>query len=807
MFGGCHDEGAERTAGSFVQAGGKALLIATAATVALQAGAVQGQVVQGPTQGADALNTPQQMAQSATPDAQSFNIPAQSLDSALTALADQSGLTLLFASDQVSGLRTAGVTGSHTPEAALRILLSGTGLIYRFSDATTITLEPAAVEQKSGPVQLAPITVTGERVRASIIDTESSVTVLDEEAVERADAATVYDAVRSAPNIVAVPPDFLPPIRGINSDGPLGIAGNDLNGTTPRASLIVDGVSRPISYPNNGFNSLFDVEQVEVFRGPQTTVRGANAIAGAFVVNTKNPVFERQAEAKGTFLYDEIGEEGYRSGLMYNDVLVEDQLASRFVLEYEDGHIPVDFIALGESEPNDNLSEFDRISGRSKFLLEPEALPAFSGLLQLEYQQGRNPAFDSSISGTNFGVDPDERINRFAQRVFDTRAFGGKLDLSYELGAGEFGSMTSYYRDDYSGNSDSTEAFVGFDSIVDERFIQDLTYAFEGVGGFASGIVGLTLQRQDKEAEYGMGFDFDTFGERETAAVFADTTLELGQGFELIAGGRIQYESNEFETTANVFGNSSALDYSETDTVILPKFGLAYQLSDSQRIFATYRRGFNSGGAGVNFVTGVPFVFDPEFADTFEVGFRGSFNDDNILVAATAFYNQYDDYHTYVFGPGGPTDFSIRNFDGETYGAEFEVTARLSQDLEARAGVGLLNTELEASGEVFDGNGFGDDPNFTFNAGFVWEALPGLNLDGQVSYVSEYFNDFNETPGTEAGDYWNVDVGVSYQYENFLIRGFVRNLFDDLQYTNNTDGVGGNVLPPRTFGITLKAAL
>ncbi len=761
-----------------------------------------------PARSDDTARTPT-LAQSSRPQAGPtirFDIPGQPLPTALLAFGRQAGLQVTADAAITAGKDAPAVVGRFTAAAALRRLLGGTDLTWRHVDATTVTLERAVADRSSGPVRLAPLIVTGERVETSLIETEASVTVLDGAAIARADASTVYDAIRSAPNVVPVPPDFLPPIRGANSDGPLGIAGNDLNGTTPRASLVVDGVSRPISYPNNGFNTLFDAEQVEVLRGPQTTVRGANAISGAFVVNTKNPVFDRQAEIQGTLRYDEIGELSHRSGLMYNDVLIEDRLASRFVLEYEDGDIPIDFIAAGDSEPNDSLSQFDRIAGRAKFLLEPAAVSDLAGLLQLEYQQGRNPAFDSFVTATSFGGEPAERINRFAQRVFDTKAFGGKLDLSYLLGPGELTATTSYFRDDYSGNAVSTETFVGFDSIVDERLVQDLAYAFTDLGGFAGGIVGVTLQRQDKTAAYGLGFDFDTSGERETAAAFADMTFDLGNRFELIAGGRVQYESNTFNTTLNAFGNNAVVDFSESDTVFLPKAGLSYALSADQNVFATYRRGFNSGGAGVNFVTGVPFVFDPEFVDTIETGYRGGFNDAGIVVAATAFYNRYDGYHTYVFGPGGPTDYSIRNIDGETFGAEIEIEARLTEVLQTRFGLGLLQTELDAPGEVFDGNGFGDDPDLTFSAGLAWEALPGLTVDAQTVYVAAYFSDFNENDGTEAGDYWNLDLGVSYRHDGILVRGYVRNAFDDLQYVTRADGDGGNVLAPRTFGVTAKLA-
>lgn len=118
-----------------------------------------------------------------------LDIPAQDLDTALTALADQAGLELLYASGQVAGLRTRGAVGSYTPEAALGRLLAGTGLTYRFTDARTVTIESAAAEQT--PQRLAPVTVFGtRRVDVPLSNVPSSITIVEREEIQKEQATT-----------------------------------------------------------------------------------------------------------------------------------------------------------------------------------------------------------------------------------------------------------------------------------------------------------------------------------------------------------------------------------------------------------------------------------------------------------------------------------------------------------------------------------------------------------------------------------------------------------------------------------------
>ena len=754
----------------------------------------------GLTMAALGLSVPPLQAVAAQPtDTVQLNLPAQPLDRAITDLGTQTGLVIGGDAALLRGKQAAQLNGSFTVEQALRELLADSGVEARFDGQGGVTLVRAPVPQ--GALGLPTITVTGERVDRSFLDTQTSVYVLDEEAVRNADARTVLEAVRSAPNLTPNSAQGLPTIRGVDSDGPLALGGNDLNGTTPRASLIVDDVARTTSYANNGFQALYDVEQVEVLRGPQTTLRGANAIAGAFVVKTRDPVFDNEADLTGALEYDDIGEWYYRLGAMGNPVLVDDELAARIVLEYEDGEIPVDFIPPGFTEVQDSQSEFDRFSARGKLLWEPKSMPALSALLQLDYQEARDTGFDANISGQGSGVNPNDRLNVFAQRIFDTEAYAVKLDVGYEAGPGEWRSITSFADEHYETNPDATEIFVGFDDINEERFVQDVTYSFEDWGR-VDGIMGLTYQKIDKFFDYGLAFDFDSDSERETMAAFADLTVAMTDRLDLIVGGRLQNETNTFTTTLNAFGNNAVVDYDETVTVFLPKIGFSYAVTDTQRIVSTIRRGYNGGGAGVNFFTGIPFEFDGEYATTFEIGYRGDLADGRVLLSATAFYNDYKDYQLYDSDPNNPIDYTIFNANGQSWGAEVELDARVSETVRANLGIGLLKTRIDEPGERFDGNSFGRAPNLTLSGGIAWEARPGLTFDARASYIGKYFSDFEEIPGEEAGDYVNVDLGVAYEIGSVTTRAYVRNLFDELQYVTRGVSGGGQVLDPRTFGIT-----
>ena len=143
---------------------------------------------------------------------------------------------------------------------------------------------------------LGTIYVTGEKVVRDITETGSSVDVTTAEQItERSPGKSdVQEMIEGTPNVVYSGSVSAPTIRGVNSEGPHTGANAFFAGTVPRATINVDGHYLNYSEFFYGATSIWDVESIEVFRGPQTTSQGANAIAGAIIVNTKDPTFYRE---------------------------------------------------------------------------------------------------------------------------------------------------------------------------------------------------------------------------------------------------------------------------------------------------------------------------------------------------------------------------------------------------------------------------------------------------------------------------------------------------------------------------------
>ncbi|MEM8838598.1 MAG: TonB-dependent receptor, partial [Pseudomonadota bacterium] len=752
-------------------------------------------------------------------------IPGGSLAEALNTFGVQSGIGVGYDIGTVRGLTTPGLSGTFSDQEALSRLLAGTNLVPRQTALGSVLIESPqeislGLETDSDDVLLDPV-VLGERRPRTLAETTTSVRVFSEAEIDQTDSTGVLDAIRNTANLTPATSDFLPPIRGTASAGPADLGGLALFGTLPRAALIIDDVAQPSTEANNSFQSAFDIEQIEVLRGPQTTLRGANAISGAFVVKTKDPVFRREAEVESGFDWNEFGQFSFRAGAVVNSPIVEDQIAARLVFEFEERNAPLDIISptldnqitFGAFPPPpgsilDDFGKGETFRLRTKFLFEPNAIPDFSAIVSVEYQEGRAVGFDTSI----FGDDPggaftaEDRIGFPSfQRILDTDVVTVSGNAEYQLNdVFELQSITSYTFDFFEEAPDDIE-FFNFAGTTQKRFNQDLLLKFDGFQGFVNGLVGFSAFIENLDQDLDDPFEFDTLSERFTLSWFTDLELEVTDRIDILLGGRVQRESRDFFVEGTGFGGPLlTLEDKTTEIVFLPKVGAVYEFNEDHSISAVARRGFNSGGAGVDLLTGLPFSFESEFVWTIETGYRGTLFDDRLTLSATGFYNIYDDFQ---FLSAEPLNLVITNFDGDTFGLELEATAQVTDDIIVRAGLGLLQTDIDAPGEVVDGNDFGTDPTATLNGAIIWSPIPELKMNVQAQYVAGSFADFNNFEGQMSEGYFNVDLGASYEYgEHIQVRGFVRNVFDDLQFFQQLSALrDGEVLAPRTFGMTVKA--
>ncbi|MEO0328404.1 MAG: TonB-dependent receptor [Pseudomonadota bacterium] len=693
------------------------------------------------------------------------------------------------------------------------------------SAASIMVLVEASYAQDSNePTVLDRIVIFGERQEKPLLETSSSVTILDEEDIDRETGQRISEAIDSAPNVHVRSISETPNIRGVEGGGPGGLANTGLAGTQPRVPIIVDEIARPATIANSDFSSTWDVERIEVFKGPQTTLRGRSAIGGAIVVKTKDPTFDPEAALQVITKFDEFHGTTYTLNGMASGVVIEDRLAVRGTAEFQAGDDPrnITNVPPGLESDAEKLTEFDELRLRGKALFTPLGQDGPVRILGLiDYQTGTTPQTRATVAmpfetrGIGFTTG--------GLRLFDTEAYTAAVDATFEMSdGGELRSISSFSDSSFESRSEQPNNF--FFDFNEDIFNQDILYTLGNPDDAFGGLIGATYSRRSQNIIIDNVFlpllppgvnQLLADGTEETYSLFADLRYNFADRWDVLFGGRVLHENEERTTFSDltagppIFVPPVTQVFSESETVVLPFIGLQYEIDPERTFSVTAREGFNSGGAAVNFFSGMPYTFESERVWTYEATYRFVAADQNVSFGATAFYNDYTNPQFFLETvPGNRFSIQVENLDkSRTYGLELDGRAALNEEFSVFGSLGLLETEVTRSSvnPALVGNTIGRDPNITASAGFVWSPanVPGWTLDGKVSYIGEFFNDFNNLATQEIGDYAIVDLGATFKHNGFEGRVFVNNLTDETG-VNARVGTLAEVTTPRTFGVSLS---
>ena len=197
--------------------------------------------------------------------------------------------------------------------------------------ASALAVFPAQAQETGGNFDLGTIVLRGELQSRALQDSPTSATVETGEALEKRGDTDLYDVIERTPNVVSSFGEKGFAIRGIDQRGVGG-------GQGLLISTQIDGAALPSNQATFfGPYSTWDLEQVEVLRGPQSTQQGRNALAGAVVIRSKDPTYEQEFK-----LHGEVGSRDHqRLALMANTPLIDGKLALRFSAEQvqNDGYI------------------------------------------------------------------------------------------------------------------------------------------------------------------------------------------------------------------------------------------------------------------------------------------------------------------------------------------------------------------------------------------------------------------------------------------------------------------------------------
>ncbi|WNJ95412.1 TonB-dependent receptor [Vibrio ruber] len=635
------------------------------------------------------------------------------------------------------------------------------------------------------------IVVHGEKLGGTLAENTSSVTVFTEDA-DNGENQNYYDLLDRVPNVLNAP-SGMPHIRGVDGRGGAGDGFlSYMTGATPRVNTTVDGVSESWTGEAFGKAGLWDTEQVEVYKGPQSTNQGRNSIGGAVVIKTKDPTFYTESKVRAGY---ENEDDKYHLAGVVSAPLVDNKLAFRLAAEGTKGNTPIDYSLPDHDQYPWDPSEIQSHNIRGKLLFKPYGSDKLTAKLTVASRREKGQYTNLVSEEGKY-----EYTDSNGTRRQETNSWNVNLDVAYLIND-ELKADVLLARRDYSTKFTAYPKTDWWGDIDEENYTAEAKLSYNSQDEKYSAIVGLSSYSKDQDTQTDSLRRAD---KTHTYAIYFDSKIKLTPKWGLLLGAR--YERDDLKRDFD--HEKYPIDFKADDdnNILLPKIGVTYEVSDNSTLGLTARKGYNAGGIGYNEYKQELFRFQQEEVWTYELSSRSTFLDKKLGVNANLFYNNYDNYHTVVYGDSGSRlDNYVANIPkGKTYGTEVETTYWFDSGLDVFAFVGLLKTEVTqgpgGTTENLSGKEFSYAPDLSAGLGFTQHLNSGLFFGARVNYVSDYYTDLANTESNSAGDYTVLNLNAGYAADNFTIRAYVKNATDEdyvLRHKNDLYEIGA----PRTFGI------
>lgn len=777
-----------------------------------------------------------------------ISIPAGNLAGALEKLGDQSGLQIMYEPEVARGIRVAAVNGTITASEALTQLLARTGLeADRVNDKTVVLrraktkeAEPAEKEQDepstvNRPAQeysekLDEIVVTARKKAAgeSAQDVPIAITALSGAQLELLHADNLTAVGRLIPNVLLTNNGNTPSTQNFQIRG-MGLF-SSVPSDEPTVGLFTDGMYLGVNL--GASTDLFDLESVEVLRGPQGTLFGRNVTGGAVLLRSRLPTGDFAGRFRAT-----LGTHDQRDFAFAIENALSSKVAGKLAVltQSRDGYWK-------------NLAiPGNRVGGDKSAIIKPILTFKPSDSVEIDFigEYGDQDAgalntrliSDHTGSGALPAPHPSENMSHNEVSDSTLKWKHGIVETNVDIGKGKLTSVTGYrtlknsgggdidgsaapiFRADFELNQDQVSEELRYAAPL--RAALDYTvgvyyfhqdYVYSENRNLLNGAVLQAMQGAIKHAAY---------------AAFAQGTFAFNEQWSATVGARYSGETKDaevFSVGECTFDFSSCIGgFSEKKSWSFPNghADLAWKPSADLLLYASWGSSFRSGGFTVrNFSpTTPPGPYDQEEVSAYEVGLKSDLAGGRIRLNASVFNNKYKDLQRRVIN-AQLQNLVLNAADATIRGAEVEVTLLATDRWAIRASGGYLDAQY-SSFDGLDVNGDGvPDPDLAKNLLIpnvpkwtryidVRHDLP-LGTLGTLTFWASYgfvdktfADDANRLP---LNAYELVDGSITYAPtgSNFKVSAFGKNLTDkvytkfavrsalfDYRYAE----------PPRTLGI------
>lgn len=681
---------------------------------------------------------------------------------------------------------------------------------------------------------LSTVTVVAQKREQNILEVPVAVSAVSAEMLENAGASDFSSLTRVAPSLTVN--------QGNNTNN------NSINlrgigtyafsiGVEPSVSVIIDDV--PVVQQAQAFNSLADIERVEVLRGPQGTLFGKNASAGVVNIVTKGPSDVLSGSLEGIFTDDDevrlnaslSGPLGDAAGFRLNGYAFE-----------RDGHVTNLF-------DGSDLNNDEGWGVRGRF--EADLSDALTASVILDYSEREANSFattfrDVPAGAALFGVAPAAAITsgitpgednynarQDDQTLSENEQFAGSLKLTYDIGDFQLVSVSSFqdwsylFEEDVDGTDfDLLNVFTSgalnggiFQSgpFSAEQFTQEFRL-ISPQGDHFEYLLGLWYSDAETDRTFARGpifvADWGAATGTTNYAAFGQGTFHVSDKLDITAGLRVGTE--EIDVSFTDIANPGQFTGDDSESFVTGKLAAQYFFDNDISLFAAVSTGYKGQGFDVSSGFNQARADNPVGSETsisYEAGLKGRLFDDRAQFSLVAFLTDYEDFQAQSaeVTPTGLV-FNLNNV-GElrTQGIEADFSAQLNDYIRIDTSAALIDASIEsfpnatcypgqtvAEGCVETAPGSGtflqdlsgadlsNSPDFKFNIGATFEkdltSMPfGIFANANYQYQDDVNFDLFANPRTVQDGYgiMNVNLGVRDLDDRYRVTVFVNNLFEE----------------------------
>jgi iron complex outermembrane recepter protein len=720
---------------------------------------------------------------------------AQPLSQALAEFARRTGLQLIYVSQLTVDRRSHPVPAGLSPAAALNQLLEGTGLDFTFLNGRTIRIfarphgprQPAVVRTDADPVAnnaLEEVVITATKREEPLSLVPMSIGVLSADDLQAQHIRTISDIAERTPGLLF---DF-------NSQyGPalitnIAIRGISASSGAPLTGIYIDDVpiQASLNVFRNAYPVTFDLDRVEVLRGPQGALFGSNAPAGAvrFIPNEPSTTQFSQSyhfEISGS----QNGGAGEEAGAAVGGPVIEDRLGARVSGWYrrDGGYIDhVDPLNNASVDSNDNRSLSK--AARLGFVVQPtESLRVVPSLYYQSVYRHDSPVFYTYLSDPTEDVLANGKLLR--QPTTDTFTLGS-LKVDENLGNFDLTGVTGYFDRHSDAITDLTNgaclAYFGgcgnplgpaypssyaqaVPTVLNQHqtaFTQELRLAYADPGAWLTGLAGVFYSRSHQNGiqdTYAIldptnpGIYSNTRFAGTEVSVFGQLRLALSERWHVDLGTRQGWSRGSSASFQSGFANTGPRGFAQSVGKFAalpgePRFDLAFQPDANGLLYVEVAKGARQGGennpASCDGIS-VPDMYTPDSIWNYELGAKELLFNRRLELAASLYFIHWDGIQEDVSDVCG-NGYTANAGLGSSKGFDLTLQALLSEHLRLNLALGLTDARYDRT--VHTGGG-----QIVVDRGTAIGALPSVPSPWSGTLSLDYRRPLTAT----LGGYFDAD--------------------------------------------------